>query len=107
MQYHQVPPDTRDKEKIFGGIFTLTQFAFLIAGFIIGAGMGLLANMLFKNAASVITAFGISVAAVLPFAFIKIRSMGDVELFQYLMFKVKYNKRVKHMSHVNMNYGGK
>lgn len=107
MQYHQVPPDTRDKEKIFGGIFTITQFVFLVIGVVLGAIMGLFFYTITQNIIVMAFAFTMGFGVLLPFAFVKIHKMGDMELFRYLVLKVKFSKRIKHMPHININQGGK
>lgn len=107
MQYYQVPPDTRDKEKIFGGIFTLTQFAFIVVGVVSGGALGLLVHSLTKSIIATVLAFAIMVVLSLPFAFVTIRKMGDIELYRYLVYRYKYKHRTQHMTHVNINHGGK
>lgn len=107
MQYHQVPPDTRDKEKIFGGIFTLSQFIFLIIGVIVGALIGMMLYTMTGNLVVMAIAFVFGALLFVPFAFVKIRSMGDMELFRYVILRFKYTKRIKDMPHINTNYGGK
>lgn len=106
MQYHQVPPDTRDKEKIFGGIFTISQFTFLVLGVVFGALMGLFFYTLTQNIIVMAIIFVIGVLIFAPFAFIKISKMGDMELFKYVILKRKYRQRIKHMPHININNGG-
>ena len=106
MRFYQVPPDTRDKEKIFGGIFTFSQFAFLVIGVIFGAVSGLLVYSVFQNIIVLVVVFVFGILIFLPFAFIKISKLGDMELFRYVLLQWAYRKRVKHMAHVNINHGG-
>lgn len=87
MQYHQVPPDTRDKEKIFGGIFTISQFVFLVIGVVFGALLGLLSYTLFQNIIVLAVMFVVGMVVFAPFAFVKIHKMGDMELFKYLVLR--------------------
>lgn len=104
MRTHTVPPDTRDKEKLFGGKFTISQFIFIILGFIVG---GLFAYSTFKiypNIIVILIVFAIGVIPFLPFSFIKIRKMGDMELFSYLVLKIRYNKKTKKFANINENY---
>ena len=106
MQYHQVPPDTRDKEKIFGGIFTMSQFIFLVAGVLIGAVLGLSLYGITQNLIVMAVAFVFGVLTCVPFAFVKVRRMGDMELFKYVILRFKFSKRIQDMPHINTNYGG-
>lgn len=101
-----VPPDVRDDEKIVGGIFTKSQFIFLILGFVGGMALTILLYSMTKN--FVIAAFGliIGLTIAVPFAVIKIRSAGDMELFKYLVKKWKYKKRQKEYKNISDNYKG-
>lgn len=101
-----VPPDVRDDEKIVGGIFTKSQFMFLVIGFVGGMGLTIFLYSLSKN--FVVAAFGLIFGLVVsfPFAVIKIRSAGDMELFKYLVKKWKYNKRQKEYKNISDNYKG-
>lgn len=106
MRSYPIPPDVRDEEKIVGGIFTKSQFIFLVIGFVGGMGLAILFYSTTKNVP--LTAFGmiIGLLAGLPFAVIKVRSAGDMELFKYLVKKHKYKKRSKEYKHINDNYKG-
>ena len=112
MQMYSIPPDTRDKEKIIGGLFTLTQFLFLIIGFGAGALIAFLLNTFATggdgsmNAVAILFGMTIGMGIFAPFAFIKIRSMGDMELFKYLICKLKFEKRNKEYPNININQGG-
>lgn len=103
---YEVPPDTRQKEAIVGGIFTASQMIFMAVGFIAGA---LLAMSLFATFNSIVAA-GIGLVLgwgpFLPFAFVRISKMGNMELFQYLLIKRKYNKGQKYWLNYNENYEG-
>lgn len=101
-----VPPDVRDEEKIVGGIFTKSQFMFLVIGFIGGMALTILLYSMTKN--FIIAAFGLATGLIVtfPFAVIKIRSAGDMELFKYLVKKWKYKKRQKEYKNISDNYKG-
>ena len=107
MQHYQIPPNTQDKEKIFGGIFTLSQFIFIVIGVLVGAVSGLALYGITNNLIVMAIAFIFGVLLFIPFAFIKVISMGNMELFKYVVLRIKYSKRVKDMAHINTNYGGK
>ena len=100
---YEVSPDIREKEKIFGGILTLTQTVFLALGVLVGGGVVLL---LF-NSIGAIPAIILGVICgvpFLPFAFIKVQSMGDIELFQYCLIRLKYWRSQKEYVNVNDHY---
>ena len=104
MRIYKMPPDTRDKEKLFGGIFTLSQFICLGIGVVIGMLLAILFNSIFPGLVSVLIGLGIGVAIGLPFAVIKIRKMGNMELLKYIFLNIKFNKKTKKKIHVNENY---
>jgi len=104
MKQYQMPPDTRDKEKLFGGIFTITQFIALVVCICLGAGLGLLINMIIPSVWSLIVGIILGAIVGAPFAFYKNRKMGDMELSKYLWLKFLFKRKVKEKIHINENY---
>ena len=87
---HTIPPDMKEKEKIFGGIFTLEQFGWIAGGTVIG----LLISLLFYK---VISFFGfifllLGVMGGFFMAFYKIREMS---VTTFLRRKWKFKRKVK------------
>lgn len=111
MRMYKMPPDTRDKEKLFGGLFTISQFICLVVCILIGASFGLLLYSIFKSI--VVLIFGIILGFIggVPFVVYRNRKMGDMELFRYLLLRYKFKKKIKKKIHINENYqrygGGK
>lgn len=104
MRYYPIPPDTRGKEKIIGGIFTISQFIFLIIGVILGF---ILVAVTFKMTNSFVVAgiaFIIGVGPFIPFSFVKKHELGEMELFQYLRLKQKFKKTRKVFPNINERY---
>lgn len=96
-QVYQMPPDTREKEKIIGGLLTMGQLLWILVG------VGIYGIFLFtffsvlKFAALVL---GLPLLAIgVPFAFVK---KEELPLFRYLVLKRAYKKKVKGF----VNYGG-
>ena len=102
MEY-QVMPDIREKEKIVGGRFTLTQTIFLALGVVVGGLLGVLVYKLTNSVALAIVTIVLGAGPFLPFAFIKIEKMGNMELFFYLWIKFKYGKGQKVFININEN----
>lgn len=102
MEY-QVMPDIREKEKIVGGLFTITQTIFLglsvITGGLFGLGVFTLTSDPFLSVICIV----IGAVPFLPFAFVTIESMGKMELFFYLMIKLKYKNGQKIFINLNEN----
>lgn len=98
--FYSIPPDTREKERIIGGIFTVSQLIFLIIGLIVGSALAILAFKTTKNLVFTLIMLAIGIAPFVPFAFVKIKKMGDIELAQYLLYKYKY----RHSQHRFLNY---
>lgn len=102
MEY-QVMPDIREKEKIVGGLFTVTQTIPLALALICGGGLAVFAFSNFHNIILAIVLFAIGAVPFLPFAFIKIEKMGNMELFFYLKIRMKYKHDQKVYSNLNEN----
>lgn len=104
MRMYKMPPDTRDKEKLFGGMFTLSQFICLAIGVVIGMLLAVLFNSIVPSIISVVIGLAIGLAIGLPFAVIKIRKMGNMELLRFIFLNIKFDKKIKKKIHVNENY---
>lgn len=102
MEY-QMTPDIREKEKIVGGHFTLTQTIFLALAVISGGGLGILTYNTLDSIPVAIIVVIIGAIPFLPFAFIKVEKMGDKELFFYLLIKFQHNKGQKVYLNINEN----
>lgn len=90
MNMYQVPPDTREKEKVIGGLFDWNQFFWFLAG----AGIGISIFFVVLTVTGVEILAGIlgliGISTTLPFVFIKKK---DLSLYQYLYFKRKLKKQ--------------
>ncbi len=104
MRYYTIPPDTRGKEKIIGGIFTVSQFIFLVLGVLVGFAMVLLFFKLTNSFIAAGIGFVLGVGPFVPFAFIKNHELGEMELFSYLRLKRKFKKSRKEYPNVNERY---
>ncbi len=102
MEY-KVSPDIRDKEKIVGGHFTLTQTVFLGLALVGGLGLGLLSFQTTGSIPIVLLMIIVGAAPFAPFAFIKIEKMGDMELFFYLRYKYLFKTNQKVYLNLNEN----
>lgn len=101
---YPIPQDIHEKEKIIGGMFTITQFIFIAIGAVSalfgGIGIYTLTDNLIATAITMIICAGIFV----PFGFIKMRNYGDVELFQFVLMKIKYAREPKEYLNISENY---
>lgn len=92
MAEYAVPPDTKEKEKILGGIFTLTQFFWMVGAFMGGLGMFALVYLVTKLVPLGLI-FGLIGAGVfVPFIFVK---KHNLTLFEYLVRKHKFKQKNK------------
>lgn len=98
MQQHRMPPDTRDKERIFGGVLTIIQAVFIASGFIIGL-------ILFGILQSIIKFLPISIIGLLAGAgvgvFFALYKKHGVMYHTFLIRQKKFNKKTKFL--VNRN----
>ena len=107
MAMYEIPPDTRGRSKIIGGILTITQLIWVVLGVVVG---GMLAMAIYSGTSSLVftvLGFLIGCAPFAPFAFIKISKVGDMELFSYLMLVLKFRQSNKKFYNYNVNYNGK
>lgn len=102
MEY-QMMPDIREKEKIVGGHFTITQVIFLAIAVVSGGGLAYLTYNLTNSIPLVILVFIIGTAPFLPFAIITIEKMGKMELAKYLWIKFQYKNSQKVFLNLNEN----
>lgn len=102
MEY-QIMPDTREKEKIVGGHFTLTQTIFLALGLVAGGGGAIMTFKATNNVLLAIIVLVLLAIPFLPFAFVKVEKMGDKELFFYLLILFKYSQMQKVYINLNEN----
>lgn len=103
---YEVGTDTRVKDKVIGGIFTITQLVFLILAFIVAVSIILLFNSVIGIIASAV--IGVIAGGVfLPFAFITVDKMGGIELASYLLYKFRFKHSQKVFYHYNENYKGR
>lgn len=93
-QYYKVSADTSEKEKIFGGVLTLAQAAWLFLGLLIGFGlfMYLQKSLGYVTAAIVALPPGLAVGG--AFAFYKKHGLS---LLTYLRYKHKFDMNSKTM----------
>jgi|SRR5690625_1382901 len=97
MAVYQVPPDTKEKEKVIGGILNWNQFFWLLSGFVAGL---ILAFIGYSISGSVILSAilaVIGIASTVPFALIK---KLDMPLFTYLMRKRALRKKTKKLPNI-------
>lgn len=104
MARYPIPPDIREREKVVGGIFTVSQTLFLAVGallfFLILSIVYKASNNIIVSAVAGLVAGGIFI----PFAFIKKKDYGNVELAQYLIYLYRYKKSKKEFPNVNEHY---
>lgn len=86
-----VPPDMKEKEKIVGGILTISQFGWLMLGLALAGFIFIILYELFAIY-SLIVAVPTGLALGLPFAFYK---KEELTLFQYLRLKSVFKKKPK------------
>ena len=101
---YPIPQDIHEKEKIIGGMFTISQFIFIALGAVSalfgGIGIYTATNNLMATGATMV----ICAAIFVPFGFIKVRKYGDVELFQLVLMKIKYAREPKEYLNISENY---
>lgn len=92
MGNYTVPPDTKEKEKIVGGLLYLSQAFWLALGFVIGSCTFILLYGLLGGVFSITIGIIIAGGVGVPFAFYK---KEELTLFQYLRLKRKFKKKIQ------------
>lgn len=104
MARYPIPPDIREREKVVGGIFTVSQTLFLaLAALVFFA----IVSVMYKTTNKIILSAIVAILAAsifLPFAFFKKKDYGNVELAQYLIYLFRYKKSRKEFPNINENY---
>lgn len=102
-QYYKVSADTSEKEKIFGGVLTLGQAAWLVLGLIIGFGIFMYIQSFLGYVVAAIIAFPPGLILGGAFAFYKKKGLP---LLTYLRYKYKFDHNSKTMVN-DLIYGKK
>lgn len=87
---YNIPPDTKEKNKLIGGVLNINQMFWLMGGGALGAVFFILFSLGTENVAISIFFFLVGVSLSLPFVFYK---KGDLTLFQYISRKYKFNQK--------------
>lgn len=103
MEY-KISGDIRKKEKVVGGMFTLTQTIFLGLGVVVGGGVGIVIFNATRNVVLSLLCLILFASPFLPFAFVTIEKMGDMELARFLWIRYKFKKSQKTFLNINENY---
>ena len=84
MAYYQIPPDINEKEKVIGGVLTVSQLVAIIVFAVLG---GVSAMIIFRTANKPILALIVGIIILIPglyLGFKKEHRLGDMEEFEYL-----------------------
>lgn len=104
MAYYQIPPDINEKEKVIGGVLTVSQLVAIIVFAVLG---GVTALIIFRAANKPILALIVGIIILIPglyLGFKKEHRLGDMEEFEYLRIKHQFKKQRKQYPNVNDGY---
>lgn len=87
---YTMPPDTREKEKIIGGVLNIYQLLWIGAGIALALLNALLFFRIFRWFVFIVGVIPIVVGCLFAF-----KKMGNFTLFQYLYYKKKFNNKIK------------
>ena len=87
---YKIPADTKEKEKVIGGILTMAQFLVLAVGLGLGLSLFVIFWLLTKNIFVGLFFFILGIGVAMPFAFYKKKHLSFME---YLKFRRKLLKR--------------
>lgn len=96
MSMYRVPPDTKEKEKIIGGILNLQQFFWVLGGLAIGALIFTLTFPIFGLGFSLFLTL-VGVSSSLPFVFYK---KNGLTLFELIKYTRQHNKKTHFLPNV-------
>ena len=92
MRNYQVPPDTSEKEKVFGGLLTWGQLAWIAGGMVLAA-ITFMFLFKFLGRGSLLVALLVLPSGA-PFAFYK---KNGLTLFEYIRRKQEFKKKKKEL----------
>jgi len=98
MQIYDMPPDTREREKIVGGIFDLYQLAWIAGGAVLYAFHAIIMFRFFSYLSLVV---GL-VFIVWGFVF-AIKKKDDLPYPRYLWLKFKHKRKTKYFVNAGVN----
>lgn len=103
MATYPIPPDVREKEKVVGGIFTVSQTLILVIGVALSF---FFINLLYNISGHIVVGiFGaIPMIPALWLALRKKHEYGDMEMIQYFIFLHKFKKSRKEYPNINENF---
>jgi len=96
MRMYTVPPDTKEKEKVIGGILNINQFFWILSGLVLGALVFASLFHVIGGTPALIVGFVFCFTGV-PFAFYKKKGLT---LYQYLKWKRKFKKKTKKLPNI-------
>ena len=91
---YRLAADTNEKEKAVGGVLTFGQAGWIVLGLLIFAALFILLAQGLPKVLALVIALIPGCAVALPFAFYE---KGGLRLSQYLGWRVKFNKKSKHL----------
>lgn len=100
MRNYPVPPDMREKEKVIGGLFDLTQFFWFLGGFVLGGIIFVFSFTVLRMGKLSIVPGIIGVCSGLPFAFYK---KEELTLIEYIRRKKTFDKKTKILENERTN----
>lgn len=92
---YRLTADMSEKEKVIGGILTLGQGMWLVAGLLIAAGVFMLLVGVMPKGAALFIGLIPGAAVAVPFAFYE---PGGLKLSEYLKLRVKFKKKTKFLT---------
>lgn len=97
MAQYQVPPDTKEKEKVIGGLLNWFQFFWLIAGFGLALILVFFTYLITKSIILCVFVALIGITSTVPFALVQ---KMDMPLFTYLMRKRAMERKTKKLINI-------
>ena len=98
MASYPVPPDTSAKEKVIGGILSIPQLIWFLAGIGIGVALGFFLKLFLGQAGLVIGIIPGLIAAFI-FSFVKIHQLT---VFQFIMYTKQQKARTKQLPNIRL-----
>lgn len=96
MSVYKVPPDTKEKEKIIGGVLDIYQFFWILTGLILAAITFSITFSVFGTFISIFLSVIASLFGV-PFAFYK---KNGLSLFKYLTYKYQHDNKNHYLPNI-------
>ena len=95
---YSMPPDTREKEKVVGGILDIRQLVWIIIGFVLYAVFCLTTFRILR-----VFSFVLGIPFLIAGVVFAIKKVGEYSLAKYLRYRFMFKRKIKYYINAGFN----